>query len=152
MTVHARASWRKGLVVGVAVLGVVSIAACERKGARSGSDTGDIRVGLYASLTGDGASFGQSSREGSELAVREINAAGGLLDGRKIDLLVEDDQSQPSDASNAATKLITQDQVVALIGEVASSRSLAVAPVAQRYHVPMITPASTNERVTEAGD
>jgi branched-chain amino acid transport system substrate-binding protein len=152
MTVHARASWMKGLVVGAAVLGVASIAACERKGARSGGDTGDIRVGLYASLTGDGASFGQSSREGSELAVREINAAGGLLGGRKITLLVEDDQSRPPDASNAATKLITQDQVVALIGEVASSRSLAVAPVAQRYHVPMITPASTNERVTEAGD
>jgi branched-chain amino acid transport system substrate-binding protein len=152
MTAHTRAGWRKGLVVGAAVLGVASIAACERKGGRPGSDTGDIRVGLYASLTGDGASFGQSSREGGELAVREINAAGGLLGGRKIDLLVEDDQSRPPDASNAATKLITQDQVVALIGEVASSRSLAVAPVAQRYHVPMITPASTNEAVTKAGD
>jgi branched-chain amino acid transport system substrate-binding protein len=152
MTVHARAGWRQGLVVGVAVLGVVALAACERKGARGGSDTGDIPVGLYASLTGDGASFGQSSREGAELAVREINDAGGLLGGRRINLLVEDDQSRPDDASNAVTKLITQDGVVAMIGEIASRRTLAAAPVSQRYHVPMITPASTNERVTQVGD
>ena len=95
---------------------------------------------MYGSLTGDGASFGQSSREGTELAVDEINAAGGLLGGRKIKLLVEDDQSKPEEASNAVTKLITQDKVVAVLGEVASRRSLAAAPVCQKYQVPMITP------------
>jgi branched-chain amino acid transport system substrate-binding protein len=124
---------------------------CERRSAGGAESTGDILVGFYGSLSGDGASFGISSREGSELAVEELNAAGGVL-GRQIRLLVEDDQTKPEEASNAVTKLVTQDKVVAIIGEVASSRSLAAAPVAQRYKVPMITPASTNERVTQAGD
>ena len=123
--------------------------ACERKPGTGGAETtGDIVVGMYGSLTGDGASFGQSSREGTELAVDEINSAGGLLGGRKIKLLVEDDQSKPEEASNAVTKLVTQDKVVAVLGEVASRRSLAAAPVCQKYMVPMISPSSTNERVT----
>src|SRR5688500_8491764 len=125
--------------------------ACERKSGGATDTTGDILVGFYGSLTGDGASFGQSSREGAELAVDELNAAGGVL-GRQIRLLVEDDQSKPEEASNAVTKLITQDKVVAVIGEVASRRTLAAAPIAQRYQIPMITPASTNEKVTEVGD
>lgn len=127
--------------------------ACERKSTTTTeTTTGDILVGLYGSLTGDGASFGQSSREGAELAVAEINNAGGLLGGRKIKLLVEDDQSKPEEASNAVTKLITQDKVVGVIGEVASRRSLAAGPVCQKYQTPMVSPASTNERVTEIGD
>ena len=135
------------------VLALVCLAACERRPTSgSAESTGDILVGMYGSLTGDGASFGQSTREGTELAVDEVNAAGGLLGGRKIRLLVEDDQSRPDEATNAVTKLITQDKVVAVLGEVASRRSLAAAPVAQRYSIPMITPSSTNERVTEIGD
>jgi branched-chain amino acid transport system substrate-binding protein len=137
------------------VAGVVAMAtvACERRPGGSTDDgTGDIVIGMFASLTGDGASFGQSSVEGAELAVQEINDAGGLLGGRRIRMLVEDNQSRPEEASNAVTKLITQDGVVAVVGEVASRRTLAAAPVAQRYQIPLITPASTNERVTEIGD
>jgi len=126
--------------------------ACERRsGTAEQSTTGDILVGMYGSLTGDGASFGQSSVEGAQLAVEEINNAGGVL-GRKIRMLVEDDQSRPEEASSAVTKLITQDKVVAVLGEVASRRTLAAAPVAQKYQIPLITPASTNERVTQVGD
>ena len=143
----------------VTVLGAIIVAtlvggvACERKsGTGAETTTGDIVVGMYGSLTGDGASFGQSSREGTELAVDEINNGGGLLGGRKIKLLVEDDQSKPEEASNAVTKLVTQDKVVAVLGEVASRRSLAAAPICQKYMVPMISPSSTNERVTEVGD
>src|SRR4029079_8185059 len=128
-----------------------STVACERKSGGSTETSGDILVGFYGSLTGDGASFGQSSREGAELGVDELNAAGGVL-GRKLRLLVEDDQSKPEEASNAVTKLVTQDKVVAVIGEVASRRTLAAAPISQRYQIPMITPASTNEKVTEVGD
>ena len=139
------------VLIGISTL--LSAAACERKSAQtSQSTTGEILVGLYGSLTGDGASFGQSSREGAELAVAEINDGGGLLGGRKIKLLVEDDQSKPEEASNAVTKLITQDKVVGVIGEVASRRSLAAGPVCQKYQTPMVSPASTNERVTEIGD
>jgi branched-chain amino acid transport system substrate-binding protein len=67
-------------------------------------------------------------------------------------VLIEDDQSKPEEASSAVTKLITQDKVVAVLGEVASTRTLAAAPLAQRYKIPLITPASTNVRVTEVGD
>lgn len=135
------------------VFAVTAISACERRsGTSEQTATGDILVGMYGSLTGDGASFGQSSVEGAQLAVEEINNAGGLLGGRKVRLLVEDDQSRPEEASNAVTKLITQDKVVAVLGEVASRRTLAAAPVAQRYKIPLITPASTNERVTQVGD
>jgi branched-chain amino acid transport system substrate-binding protein len=144
-----------GRTLGLALVGVAALAlstACERKSGSTASPTGDIPVGFYASLSGDGASFGQSSKDGTQLAVDEINAAGGVLGGRQLRLLIEDDQSKPDQASNAVAKLITQDKVVALLGEVASSRSLAAAPIAQRYKIPMITPASTNERVTEAGD
>jgi branched-chain amino acid transport system substrate-binding protein len=149
------ASGRTRTVVRATALVLVALlpSACERRpGTESADSSGEIVVGMYGSLTGDGASFGQSSREGTELAVEEVNAAGGLLGGRRIRLIVEDDQSRPDEAASAVTKLITQDKVIAVLGEVASRRSLAGAPIAQRYNVPMITPSSTNERVTEVGD
>jgi branched-chain amino acid transport system substrate-binding protein len=136
----------------LAVVALAGISSCERRPGAGSDSGGDIVVGMYGSLTGDGASFGISSREGTELAVEEINNAGGILNGRKFRLLIEDDQSRPEEASNAVTKLITQDRVVAVLGEVASRRSLAAAPVAQKFQIPMITPASTNERVTQVGD
>jgi branched-chain amino acid transport system substrate-binding protein len=143
---------RRAAVV-LSVFALAASVACERRsGSSEQSTTGDILVGMYGSLTGDGASFGQSSVEGAQLAVEEVNNAGGVLGGRKIRLLVEDDQSRPEEASNAVTKLITQDRVVAVLGEVASRRTLAAAPVAQKFRIPMITPASTNERVTQVGD
>src|SRR5262245_8701703 len=143
--------WRATALVAVA-LAVCVAAACERRPGASGDSGGDVVIGMYGSLTGDGASFGISSREGTELAVEHMNAAGGVLGGRKFHLLVEDNQSKPEEASNAVTKLITQDRVVAVLGEVASRRSLAAAPIAQKFQIPMISPASTNERVTAVGD
>jgi branched-chain amino acid transport system substrate-binding protein len=147
--------WREHVSrTGVLLLALVAIlaTACERKPGAATNSSGDVVIGMYGSLTGDGASFGQSSKEGTELAVEELNNAGGVLGGRKFKLLVEDDQSKPEEASNAVTKLITQDKVIAVLGEVASRRSLAAAPISQRYQVPMITPSSTNERVTQVGD
>jgi branched-chain amino acid transport system substrate-binding protein len=111
-----------------------------------------IKIGLVNETTGPNAEAGAYTVNGTKLAVDEINKAGGLLGGRRIKLLVEDDQSKPEEASSAVTKLITQDKVVGVIGEVASRRSLAAGPVCQKYDVPMVSPASTNERVTEIGD
>ena len=112
---------------------------------------GEILVGEYGSLTGAEATFGQSTHNAIMLAVDEINAAGGV-GGRKIKVLTEDDQSKAEEAANAVTKLISQNQVVAVLGEVASSNSLAAAPICQSNKVPMITPSSTNPAVTEKGD
>lgn len=145
---------RFGLLALACVVALSATAGCERKPATGGANptTGDIPVGFYGSLTGESASFGISAREGTELAVDEVNAAGGVLGGRKLKLIVEDDQSKTDEASSAVTKMITQDKVVTVLGEVSSSRSLAAAPVCQRFSVPMITPASTNDKITKVGD
>jgi branched-chain amino acid transport system substrate-binding protein len=110
-----------------------------------------IKVGEFASLTGGNASFGQSSHKGTALAIDEINAAGGVL-GRKLQLIAEDDQSQAGQPATIVQKLIAQDRVVAILGEVASSKSLEAAPICQQNGIPMISPASTNPKVTEVGD
>ncbi len=110
-----------------------------------------IRIGEYASITGKEASLGQSSHNGTVMAIDDLNAAGGVL-GRSLLLLTEDTQSKPGESATAAKKLISRDKVVALLGEVASSRSLEAAPVAQLAKVPMISPASTNPKVTETGN
>ena len=109
-----------------------------------------IPVGFYGSLTGATATFGQSGKNGSTLAFDEINAAGGVL-GDRIALHAEDDRGEPAEAATAVSKLIARDHVVALIGEAASSRTLAAAPIAQKNEIPMITPSSTNPQVTKVG-
>ena len=111
----------------------------------------EIAVGEFASLTGGSASFGQSSHKGTALAIEEVNAQGGVL-GKKIKLITEDDQSQAGQPATIVRKLISQDKVVAVLGEVASSKSLEAAPICQQSKVPMISPASTNPKVTEVGD
>jgi branched-chain amino acid transport system substrate-binding protein len=110
-----------------------------------------IKVGEVASMTGKEAAFGQSSHKGTLLAIEELNAGGGLL-GRPLDLVSEDNQSKQGESATAARKLISRDKVVALLGEVASSRSLEMAPLAQAAGVPMISPSSTNPKVTAIGD
>ncbi|MBS0633673.1 MAG: ABC transporter substrate-binding protein [Verrucomicrobia bacterium] len=110
-----------------------------------------IKVGEFASLTGKEAAFGQSSHKGTLLAVEDLNAAGGVL-GRKIELLTEDNQSKQGESATIVKKLIARDKVVAILGEVASSRSLEAAPVCQAFKVPMISPSSTNPAVTEKGN
>ncbi len=112
----------------------------------------DIVVGEFASLTGSEATFGVNSNNGVQLAVDEINAAGGLLGGRKVKVIVEDDQSKAGQPAAAVKKLIANDKVVAVIGEIASSRSLEAAPICQEAKIPMISPGATNPTVTEKGD
>ena len=138
------------LLLPVLLAGTVGLAAltggCDR-----GSSANEIRIGHYASMTGDTATFGTSADEGIRLAMDEINAAGGVL-GKQVNVITEDDRSVGSEARSAASKLITRDKVVALLGEIASSRSIQAAPVAQDKKVPMLTPGSTNPKVTELGD
>ena len=110
-----------------------------------------IKIGEYASLTGKEASFGQQSHKGLTLAIEELNAAGGVL-GKKLELITEDNQTKPGESATAVKKLISRDKVVALIGEVASGRSLEAAPIAQAAKIPMIAPAATNPKVTQTGN
>lgn len=128
--------------------------ACTPKGGdtNTAGPTGDtIKVGVYVDLTGQTSSFGQSTKNGIELAVEEINKSGGV-NGKQIQLVIEDDQGRTEQAKTVVEKLIKQDKVVAVLGEVASSNTLAAAPVAQEAKIPMITPSSTNPKVTQVGD
>ncbi|MCB0351131.1 MAG: ABC transporter substrate-binding protein, partial [Bdellovibrionales bacterium] len=115
------------------------------------SDSKEILVGEFGSMTGSEATFGISTHRGIELAVSEANDAGGIK-GKQIKLISLDDQGKAEEAASVVTRLITQSKVVAILGEVASSRSLAAAPIAQKHQVPMISPSSTNPKVTETGD
>lgn len=126
--------------------------ACERRGGvNDGSSTGTILIGYYGDLSGRTSSFGQSTKNGVEMAADEINKAGGI-NGQLVKIVTEDDQGEPNKAATVVTKLINQDGVKALLGEVASSNSLAAAPKAQEAKVPMISPSSTNPAVTQVGD
>jgi branched-chain amino acid transport system substrate-binding protein len=110
-----------------------------------------IKVGEFASLTGKEATYGQASHKGTVLAIEEINAAGGVL-GQKLELLTEDDESKPGQPSTVVKKFISRDKVIAVLGEVASSRSLEAAPICQNAKIPMISPASTAPQLTARGD
>ena len=114
-----------------------------------------IKVGQYASLTGETSTFGVESNAGLTFAVDELNAAGGIdVGGKKLKVEVEtqDDQSKADEAKTIAVKYASDAKVVAVIGEVASSRSKTAAPEFQRAGIPMISPSSTNPDVTKVGD
>ena len=128
---------------------IISIGIIFTSCSKTSSD--EILIGEFESLTGSEATFGQSSHNGLVLAVEEVNSSGGLL-GKKIKLITEDNQGKPSETQTVVQKLINRDKVVAIIGEVASSRSKAGAPICQAAKIPMITPASTNPEVTTIGD
>lgn len=137
---------KKTSIIFASILLALGLVACKKV------DTENmIVVGEVGAMTGPTATFGTSTHNGIVLAIEEINAAGGVK-GKKIHLISLDDQGKPDEAAMVTTKLITQDKVVAILGEVASSVSLAMAPIAQQYKVPMITPSSTNPDVTKKGD
>jgi branched-chain amino acid transport system substrate-binding protein len=125
--------------------------SCDKPAATNREDHSAIKIGEFASLTGKEATFGMSSHNATMLAIDEINASGGVL-GKKLHLSFDDDQSKAGEAATVVRKLISRDQVVAILGEVASSRSLEAAPIAQASKIPMISPSSTNPKVTETGD
>jgi branched-chain amino acid transport system substrate-binding protein len=106
-----------------------------------------IRLGLIAPLTGDVKTFGESTRNGFQLAVDEVNAAGGI-NGKLIDPKIADDKNDPTECANAGSKLINQDGVKLIVGSVASKCSNPLSDLCQSSHVVMITNASTNPLVT----
>lgn len=115
-------------------------------GCKSKSD--EIVVGAYLSLSGPDSTFGTDTREGIDLALEEVNAAGGIR-GKKIKVIYEDDKSTTQEATNKVQQLIDRDGAVAILGEVASSRSMAGGLVCNKKKVPMVTPSSTAVDVTK---
>jgi branched-chain amino acid transport system substrate-binding protein len=132
-------------------IAVVLAAMCFAFGASRAGAQEPIKIGHYGSLTGSEATFGQSTSQGIRLAIKEFNDAGGL-NGRKIELTEYDTKGDAREAGAVVTRLVSRDHATAVLGEVASGLSLAGAPVCQQAGVPMISPSSTNERVTKVGD
>jgi branched-chain amino acid transport system substrate-binding protein len=134
------------LLSSIIIASLLTAFACQPGG---GGDK--VKIGVFMSMTGDTANFGISSTNGIKMAADEANAAGGI-NGKQIELDIQDDRSDPSEAATIVTKFVTQDAVNAILGEVASSRSIAAAPIAQNAKIPMLTPSSTNPEVTKKGD
>ncbi|SDO03213.1 branched-chain amino acid transport system substrate-binding protein [Paenibacillus sp. yr247] len=127
----------------VMTLAFSSIVGCSN----AGSSSGTIKIGANFELSGGVAAFGNSSMKGINLAVKEINAAGGVL-GKKIEIVQADNASKPEESTRVAQKLISNDKVVALVGPVTSTNVLAAVPVAMEKKIPLLTASGTNPKVT----
>ncbi len=157
----------KGL--GIAALGLIlaaSLSACaDDQSSDSGtqqtssgtqamtqmSDDNSIKVGAILPLTGDGAAYGEPMQKVAQIALDEINAAGGV-NGKKLEFIWEDGKCNGNDAADAANKLINVDKVQIIYGGFCSSETLAIAPIAEAAHVVVLSPASSSPDITNAGD
>jgi branched-chain amino acid transport system substrate-binding protein len=110
-----------------------------------------IKIGVFGPLSGDAAATGQSGKEGAELAIKQINDAGGIR-GKKIEGIYADDGGKPEEAVNVAKRLISRDEVAVTIGSITSPASLAAAQVSRQSEVPQIVVSGTAQRITTQGN
>ena len=142
-------NWRRlALLAASGICCATLIAGCKNNQSAGTSDS--ILIGEYGSMTGATATYGISTDNGIQLATKDVNAAGGVL-GKPIKIELQDDAGQPAQANIAVQKLLS-DHVVSVLGEFASSNSLAAAPLCQTAKIPMVSPGSTNPKVTQVGD
>lgn len=113
--------------------------------------TETIKIGTIQPISGVISVYGIQTTNAAKMAVEEINAKGGI-NGKMVELIVEDDEASPEKTTNAFTKLVTLDKVVGIMGALTSKCTLAITSQAQAEGVPLITPTSTNDTVTDAGD
>ncbi|MGL5206978.1 MAG: ABC transporter substrate-binding protein [Acidaminococcaceae bacterium] len=137
---------KKGFFKAAAVSLMTIILAASVAGCGSSSSK-EIKIGLLNEMTGGNATIGTAAANGAKLAIKEINANGGLL-GKQIKAVVADNKSEPSEAANAMTKLLTQDKVVAVTGTFSSSNAIAAASVAEASKIPYLVAGATNPKVT----
>ncbi|WP_040206795.1 ABC transporter substrate-binding protein [Neobacillus jeddahensis] len=142
---------RKKKVAGIFMSFMVAagvLAGCNSSASGDGDSekSGTIKIGANLELSGGVASYGQSAKEGIELAIEEINKEG--IDGKKLKLVTVDNKSDAAEATSGALKLATQDKVVAMIGAATSTNTLAQVQIAQDNNIPLITPTGTNPTIT----
>lgn len=116
----------------------------------SSSDSQIIKIGGIGPLTGSASTYGNSVKEGASLLIKEINDAGGI-NGKKIELIFEDDGATPDGAMQAFNKLVDKDGVSAILGGVTSGATLAIAKNSTERQIPMITPTGTEPSITNEG-
>ena len=143
--------WMKKWMLFLAILAMVAsvLTGCggSKETAGTASEGNTIKIGVNLELTGGVAAFGSSARDGAQLAVKEINAAGGVL-GKQLELVVADNASKPEESTRAIQRLISEDKVVAVVGAATSGNTLAASTVAMEKKVPIITPSGTASKVT----
>jgi len=122
-------------------LALLVLGACERR--QEG-----VKVGIILPATGEKAKFGEIEKKSFEMALEEINAAGGV-NGKKLEFIYEDDTGRPDVARSAAEKLITKDKVVMLGGGYGSSETFAIAGVAQQNRIPFLVNTGSDNKITE---
>lgn len=110
-----------------------------------------IKIGAILPLTGPAAKYGESIKRGINLALEEVNTAGGARN-KKITLIFEDSQADPKIGVSAAQKLIIVDKVSAIVGAAASSVTLSISPIAEKNKVVVLTPLSSAPAIADAGD
>ena len=133
-----------GLVLIISL--VFSVFACTRQEKKDSSE-GNIKIGAIYPLTGPVAAIGQNIKRGVDFAVAEINQKGGI-NGRQIEIIYGDTEGSPQNGMSVAEKLITQDNVCALLGAYQSAVTEVVSQVAERYQTPMLTAISTADQLT----
>lgn len=129
------------------VLMMVVMLALAVTGCGGSKQSDVIKLGANLEMTGGNATFGKSASNGANLAIKQINAKGGVL-GKQLSLVIADNKSEAAEAANAMQKLITQDKVVAVIAPIASSSVIAAAQVNQDNKVLAISPTASNPKVT----
>lgn len=134
----------KKMLCAVAAMGMFALAVT---GCGGGTSSDTIKLGANLEMTGTNATFGQSATNGAKLAIKEVNAKGGVL-GKKISLVVADNKSEAAEAANAMQKLISQDKVLGVIAPIASSSVIAGAQVNMDGKVLAISPTASNPKVT----
>lgn len=140
------------IVSSALLLGTLTACGSKDEGSSGGSSSDDtIKIGLNLELSGNVASYGSGIAAGAELAIKEINDAGGI-DGKKIEAVKIDNKSDAAEATSAALKLATQEKVVAQIGSATSGNTVASVQVATQNKMPIISPSGTSETVTVNDD
>ncbi|MFA6849131.1 MAG: ABC transporter substrate-binding protein [Selenomonadaceae bacterium] len=130
-----------GMLLGVTMLGGI-FAGCGDE-----AKSNEIKIGANFEITGNVANYGSMTLDGLKLAIKQANDAGGV-NGKKIDLVIADDKSEPSEAANAATKLISSDKVKVLVGPSTTSNVLATTQIAADNKIPLIAPTGTSPKIT----
>ncbi len=131
----------------VAAVVILLFAGCGKN--KTGDD--NIKFGFIGPLTGPAASYGDAQKKGIRLATDEINKAGGI-DGRNIKVIFEDSQMDPNKAVSAMKKLIDINKVVAVIGATTTAGTLAIADIANKNKIVLLSPSASGKKITEAGD
>ncbi|MEH7375920.1 ABC transporter substrate-binding protein [Neobacillus sp. C211] len=137
--------WAKMFMASTLLAGI--LAGCSGAPKSSGSDSKTIKVGVNLELSGGVASYGESLENGIDIAVDEINKAGGVK-GKKLEIIKVDNKSEAAEATNGAIKLTSQDKVTAIIGAATSGDTVAQAQIANDTKTILLTPSGTSPNVT----